>query len=338
LLKTTGAFISAAMVLCAAGMASSHAHAAGAEASAKSARKPLFSSAASESLKMEFDPETSGTVFNQVMVNYHYLAGTRPGSRDLVARETITTQYSDALEGRESTGVVELFYRRPDGVFPNAVDNATTVTGGDELFFDFDHWTAKTWGCCDAEPFFRLYSFGQHTPFLYSHNQYAKIEVPNAELERYVGVVLKGQVPTEEQTRTIFGNHERAMAAIIYGAPGMPMQKILLEPRPGTPEQDFPYHTEPVKIKSAAKQDEYGYNDDRNVASVLTMWSLDPYQTKKKSSAISGVTIVATFVGEKNQSVAVTINNDKFGAVKTSGVLRVVGAEKTSREVSRSED
>jgi len=282
----------------------------------------LFQAEAKETITVTLDPETSAARTIQTNVNFHklhlYLEG---GEREFIARETITHNTLDSTDGETASAKVELHYKKPDGIFSAKADHSTFVDQASEVEFKSDHWTATIFNCCDAETFTQLFAYGDSKPFLQSNSKYAQVILPNAEMNRYVGVVLRVQTPTEEAEKTIFGNNNKALAVILYAAPGKPLQKLFLQPAEGKKEDDFPYHTMDVDLKSASSKDEDSYNEDLAISKVLTMWSQDTQPGQNRPETISGLTIIANFSGNEGdtETVSIPVVNDKFGKAKITG-------------------
>ena len=283
---------------------------------------PLFKDSSVESLQISPDAESGGAVIRKVAVNYHVLYYTMPGGRDLIARETVRSNVVEASEGEQADATVDLFYRKKDQSYPQRPDHSTTVSEVSELKFNTDHWVGKTFGCCDAEPFLQLFGYGESKPFLYTNTKYAQINLPNANVNRYVGVVLRSQAPLDEWESAIFGSDKKALAAILYGAPGRPMQKLLLAPKKGVSEADAPYHTESLTLKAKNPKDEDGYNEDPNLSKVLTQWSRDVSPDNSGGDGVpGGFEIIAKFAGNdgKPETVTVPVEKDKLGKPRLSG-------------------
>lgn len=281
----------------------------------------LFEGRATESMVVTVDPETGGAFTRQSAVNFHQLSYLKAREEGMIARETIATDYLEGTEGGTSTATVALYYGHANKRYSAEPDHVTTVTAASEIQFNGDHWTATITGCCDSETFLQMFDYGKSVPFLYANSRYAQVNVPNAKVDRYMSVVLRAQTPEGPMNAAIFGKHDKAVAAILYGAPGMPMERLLLQARPGVGEDKLPYHTDTLTLKSVSSKDEDGFNEDKNVSKVLTLWSQDPTPPAPPPSSVSGFSIIATFGGNegKPDTVVVPIEKDRFGKARVTG-------------------
>lgn len=290
----------------------------------------LFSSSATESIVITRDKATGGANTRHVSVDYHQLFWRMPQKRDMIARETIITSTADNLEGTTGTAVVELFYKKAGDKYASKPDHVTTVSAASDVTFENDHWTATITGCCDSEPMVQLFAYGKDKPFLYSNSQYAHVYLPNADVSNYVGVVLRSQTASPELRQIIFGDNEKAVAAVLYASPEKPLQKLLLEPAEGVTGEDIPYHTMPLALQSSsAKDEDDGYNKNPKISQVLTMWSQDPVANKGKKTD-SVLSIIATLVSVDDTKTIITIpvENGKFQKPTISGNKLVPAAKK----------
>lgn len=297
---------------------------------AKAQEEVLFSSSATESIVITRDKATGGANTRQVSVNYHQLFWRMPQKLDMIARETLVTSTADNVEGTTGTAVVELFYKKAGDKYTSQPDHITTVSAASEVTFENDHWTATITGCCDSEPLVQLFAYGKDKPFLCSNGQYAQVYLPNADVSQYVGLVLRSQTASPELRKVIFGDNEKAVAAVLYASPEKPLQKLLLEPAEGVTGEDIPYHTMPLTLQSSSTKDEDdGYNKNPKISKVLTMWSQDPVANKGKKTG-SILSIIATLVSVDDTKTIITIpvENGQFQTPTISGNKLVPAAKK----------
>ncbi len=286
----------------------------------------LFQGRATESMVVTVDPESGSPLTHHISVNYHRLAYMNSREHGLIARETIQQKYLESSEGDFTTATVELYYGHADKRFSLEPDHTTTVTDASKIHLNGEYWTATTRGCCDAESFLQMFAYGKNTPFFYANSRYAQVNVPNAQVDRYISVVMRSQTPADPIDSAIFGQNKKAVAAILYGAPGMAMRKLLLQAKPGVGERDLPYHTDTLTLKSASPKDDDGYNEDPNVSKILTLWSQDTIAPAPPPATLSGFSIIATFGGNDGKPVRieVPIEKDRFGKARLTGQTLMV--------------
>ncbi len=290
--------------------------------SATETTQTLFHSSATDSITVMRDPQTGAAMVQKVAVDYHELSLPLPGQPSLIARETVETDYSYSVEGRSGKATVDLYFQKPDQTYPAQPDQTVVVKEASQVKFNSDHWSAKITACCDTEPLTQLFAYGDSKPFLYVHSQYAQVQLPASSINRYVGLVIRSQVILEEIEPEIFGDDKKAVAAVLYGGPGQPMQKQLLYPKRGVNQFDIPYHTNTVVLNSPSPQDNHdGYNDDRNISSILLLWSQDKTGDNNTTGTMTGFEITAKFVATTDISDTITIpvENDRLGAPTVTG-------------------
>ena len=228
--------------------------------------KVLFENVEKGGMRVFISKETGMVTTRLTKVNYHDVRLFNPDHR-IVAKDTIVTEYADASEGETSRAKVEFFHaagdpNSADFVLPKSPTQTMEIKDVSQVKYQDDHWSATTFGCCDAEPYTRLYAYGASTPFLRFNSGYAKAEVPNAaHVNRYVGVVMRGQVPNDSALAAIFGKNTSAVAAITYASAGKTLQHLLLKPKDGVKDIDVPYHTMGVKLLSKSPKDVPGWQE-----------------------------------------------------------------------------
>ncbi len=281
----------------------------------------LFQGRSTESMIVTVDPESGSALTNHTAVNYHSLAYMNSRKHGLIARETIQKKYLESSEGDYSTATVDLYYGHADKTYSPRPDHTTTVTDASKIHFNNEHWTATSRGCCDTESFLQMFAYGKSTPFFYANSRYAQVNVPNAQVDRYLSVVMRAHTPADPIESAIFGTNKKAVAAILYGGRGMPLSKLLIQPKEGASELEIPYHTDSLTLKSASPKDDDGYNEDPKVSQVLTLWSQDTIAPTPPPATLSGFSIIATFAGNdgKPERIEVPIEKDHFGKAILSG-------------------
>lgn len=282
----------------------------------------LFHSSATDSITVMRDPLSGAAMVQKVAVDYHELSYILPDQRSLIARETVKTGYSYAAEGLSGEATVDLFFQKPDESYPSQPDQTVVVKEASQVKFNNDHWSAKITGCCDTEPLTQLFAYGENKPFLYANSQYAQVQLPATNVNRYVGLVLRSSIILDELEPAIFGDDKKAVAAVLYGGPGQPMQKKFFYPKRGVDQMDIPYHTNTVVLKSPSSEDDHnGYNEDKNISSVLVLWSQEKTVDNVTTGTMSGFEITAKFVATSDVSDVITIpvENDRLGAPEVSG-------------------
>lgn len=292
----------------------------------------LFHNSATDSITVMRDPLSGATMVQKVSVDYHELSYILPGQRSLIARETVKTGYSHAAEGQSARATIDLYFQKSDETYPSQPDNTVVVKEASQVKFNNDHWSAKITGCCDAEPLTQLFAYGETKPFLYANSQYAQVQLPATNINRYVGLILRSQILLEELEPEIFGDETKAVAAVLYGGPGQPMQKQLLYPKRGVDHFDIPYHTNTVVLKSPSPEDDHnGYNEDRNISGVLVLWSQETTVDNQTTGTMSGFEITAKFVATTDTSDTITIpvENDRLGTPKVSGPALTVNPDES---------
>lgn len=282
--------------------------------------KVLFANEAPEKVRVYISKETGMVTTQFTKVKFHDMRLFNPDRR-LIAKETIITEYGDGSEGETGKAKIEFYQATGDPnssefTLPKTPTQTINIPDIMQVEFQSDHWSATTFGCCDAEPYTRLYAYGADSPFLRFNSGYSMVEVPNAQLNRYVGIVVRAQVPNDSAVAAIFGSNTKAVAAVTYAAPGKQLQKLLLQPKDGVKEEDIPYHTMGIKLLSDSPRDVPGYQEDKTDPEVLTMWSIDVHPEKRDElKAVSGLTIQAEFAANDGTTDTVTIkvDDDKFG-------------------------
>ena len=134
----------------------------------------LFEEKSEESIRVRLkgDAEQDArAVVERQMVDYHHVAlwGSTDGTpdRQVIARETLRQVQDDSSEEVESNLRVDLFFAKEShGKFPSKPTHTIEVPDAHEAEFEDTYWTATTLGCCDAEPYTRMYAYGSSTPFL----------------------------------------------------------------------------------------------------------------------------------------------------------------------------
>ncbi len=233
-----------------------------------------------------------------------------------ILRETYRTSQQSNLEGVRSDVRVDLFRPGKDGRYPPAPSHSIGIPNVHEVKFLDDHWKAMTFGCCDAEPYGRLYTYGGDKPFLRYNEEYWRMEVPNSPIARYAGFVLRDHVPGDAAEAAVFGEHPDAVACLAYAAPGKPLDSVYLEPRRGA-EKKPGLHSANFDVRSAYPRDEV-----RADQHTVQLWSLDgAVDANKNKTAVSGVTITAgVFVDDgSTETLTVRVENDRFTDIRVEG-------------------
>lgn len=306
----------------------------------------LFQGEASDTLTIRRAGATGTTVTDEQRVEFHHLTPYDHPSRELreiVAKSTLTTSRQANMEGSQSAARVEFYNAGANGVFPKKATHTLKVPNVHQVDFRDDYLEASTHGCCGSENYIRLYSFKGDKPFLRFNTSYAKIEIPNSGIKRYVGALLRSQITSDAADEAIFGSNTSAVAAITYGAPDQPMKSLLLEPtieaaessknQNGTRGQSVPVlgNTAGIKVASISSKDEIYDPGSDNLPVELQMFSLDPEQdgqeSLKKPDGISGLLITASFLtlDGTTETVSTRIDNDKFSTPEFTGkILKAV--------------
>jgi hypothetical protein len=247
--------------------------------------------------------------------------------RHVIAKETLRQLLDDAREGVESSLRVDLFFANDStGKFPSQPTHSIDVPNAHEAHFEDNYWTATTLGCCDAEPYTRMYAYGGDRPFLrYNEEGFWKIEVPNAHgLDRYVGMVIRSQVPNDAAQESIFGKQKNAVAAIGLAAAGKPLDMLYLVPKAGVDADKFSMHSERLVLRGTGPKDEQQVRER-----FVTLWSLNG--AEKSTAGATAVRGVAGEAGvyvddESTETLRFEINEDKFAKLQFDGTkLKVVG-------------
>ena len=296
----------AAMVLAAAGLAA--ALSAGAE--------PLFEEQSKETIRVTRNKDGQ-TVTEQQKVIYTPLAIYPQGERRrVIVRETYRTSQAEHLEGARSDATVDIFPADKDGRYPRSPGRSLEIPNVHEAKFLNDHWTALSYGCCDAETYGRLYTYEGGKPFLRYNGDYWQMEVPNSPMTRYAGFVLRDQVPGDAAEVAIFSGHPDAVACLAYAAPGKPLDSVFLKPAKGA-DSHAVQHSGPLEVRSKSPSDEVRAGEHS-----IQLWSLDgAVAANKDKTSMSGVIISASaWMGDgTTETLTVHVENDRFANVRMEG-------------------
>jgi hypothetical protein len=286
----------------------------------------LFDAKAEETIRVRVVGEGSDdrrTVVEQQKVAFHHISlwGDQDGAADqqVIAKETLRQVLDDQREGVESKLRVDLFFAKENmGRFPSKPTHTLEIPDTHEAHFEDTYWTATTLGCCDAEPYSRMYKYGADHPFLRYNENFWKVEVPNARgLDRYVGMAIRGHVPNESAADAIFGKQRRAVAAVSLAAPGKPLSTVYLVATEGVDPERLGLHTEKLQLTGTGAKDEQ-HPDVR----LVTLWSLDGAENSNAATqAISNVTVEAgVYVDDgTTETLRAEIKDDKFVNAKVTG-------------------
>lgn len=285
----------------------------------------LFDAKAEETIQVRTtgSGDDRRSVVEQQKVAFHYITlwgnAKETPDRQVIAKETLRQVLDHAREGVKSDLRVDLFFTKQNlGKFPTAPTQTIEVPDAHEAHFENGYWTATTLGCCDAEPYSRMYAYGTDHPFLRYNGDFWKVEVPNAHgLDRYVGLVIRGHVPNNAALEAIFGNNKTAVAAVSLAAPGKLLDTLYVVPKPGVDEDRLGLHTEKLELRGNGPKDE-----QRSDVRLVTLWSLDGAQPATAGAkSIKGVTVEAgLFVDDgTTETIQAEIRDDKFVGAKVNG-------------------
>ena len=300
----------------------------------------LFDAKADETIRVRLVGENSAdrrTVVERQKVAFHHLTlwGNKVGAPDhqVIAKETINEVVDQGREGVESKLRVELFFAPENlGKFSSKPTQTIEIPDAHEAQFEDGYWSATTLGCCDAEPYSRMYAYGADHPFLRYNEKFWKIEVPNAHgLDRYVGMVIRAHVPNEAAADAIFGKDKRAVAAISLAAPGKPLDTVFLVAKEGVDSDKLSLHTEKLEARGTGPKDEQ--NAEGRTA---TLWSLDGAEKSTAgATSVKGVMVEAgVYVDDgSTETLRVEIEGDKFVHAQVMGdKLKAVMAPGAGKE------
>jgi len=286
----------------------------------------LFEAKAEETIRVKIvggGDEDSRTAIEHQKVQFHHItlwATTPDGANQaIVAKETIRELHDHAREGVESNLKVDFFHAKDSmAKFPTKPTQTLQVPGADEAEFTDEYWIATTHGCCDAEPYSRMYAYGADRPFLRYNEDFWKVEVPNSRgMERYVGLALRGHVANEAAEEAIFGKEKNAIAAVSLAAPGKHLHTVYIAPKEGQNADELGLHTENLLLRGTGDKDE-----QHPEVQLLTLWAMDGAEEKNaRTKAVSGVIVEAgLFLDDgTTETLQVEIRDDKLVNPKIKG-------------------
>jgi hypothetical protein len=284
---------------------------------AAQAAEPMFEAKSEESIRIVPGSEPNSVVIEQQRVNYHHITQFAGETvKSIVVRETLKQSTNTGVEGGTSDVTVDLFQADSMGKYPGKPTKTLSIPQVQQCEFDTDFWSAVTQGCCGAEDYGRLYTYGADKPFLRYTANYWTIEVPNTQNTRYVSVVGKDDMPSDAAREALFGKAPKAIAAVSLAGLGKPLDVAYIYAKDGLKEDVLSgLRPENLTITSPHKKDES--SGERS----LTLWSQDgSVGANKNKTSVSGALITVSFyAGDTTESLGLKLEADRLVPVDASG-------------------